>query len=315
MDKHRSSFKVQLKVLTPLHIGSGETISKLDYFLEAGRCWRINLDTLFADPDFQPLREKFLESAPSGQPIDQLIPKELLKRHIRYKIPLHFSAQNANLIEVRLFTKSAGRVYIPGSSLKGAVLSALCYDILMRRPQDADAVLRRYSDPLGITLPELGGTGESKFTHWLDVSDSDFHSPEESLEIVQAKVTGARRGGQIPILYETLKPDTRFTFALKLDSHSRLTPENLFQKVGEFYRMVLAKDRLSIDTALSINGILIRLGQGSGMFATSLLLLAQDLRLTHLYRLPRVDTRIGPRTRKRIQQNIPMGWAELEVVK
>lgn len=325
-------FQVRLKILTPVHIGSGETINRLDYFIKGDYCYRVNIDSLFNDTAFQPIKDKFLESAPSGQPIDKLVPKSLLEKHIRYKIHLHNSARNTNLIEFRLFIKSAGRVYIPGSSLKGAILSALCYEKLKEcdknnllrvlegevKSEKQGRQRREYQDPLDLVLPRLGGrTGEKtdKFTHWLDVSDSELHLPEESLELVQAVVVGARRGGRIPILYEALKPDTQFTFTLKLDPASQFTPDSLLNSVNRFYQQVFTKDRRLQDIKIPATKTLIRLGQGSGMFATSLLLLAQELNLTERYRLPRIDTRIGPRTRKRVKENIPLGWVEMEVIK
>jgi len=325
-------FQVRLQILTPVHIGSGETINRLDYFIKGDYCRRIDIDSLLNDSAFQSIKDKFLESAPSGQPIDKLVPESLLEKHIRYRIPLHNSVRGTNLIEIRLFIKSAGRVYIPGSSLKGAILSALCYEKL--KECDKNNLLkvlegevkflnqgrqrREYQDPLDLVLPRLGGrTGEKpdKFTHWLDVSDSNLHLPEESLELVQAVVVGARRGGKIPILYEVLKPGTQFTFTLKLDPAFRLTPDSLLNSVSRFYQQVLTKDRQPQDIKISASKTLIRLGQGSGMFATSLLLLAQELNLAERYRLPRIDTRIGPRTRKRVKENIPLGWAEMEVIK
>ncbi len=304
-----NSFTVTLKTLTPVHIGSGDTINKLDYFIEGDRFYRVNMDSLFADPDFASHRDKFLESAPGGQPIDQLVPKPLLKGHIRYSIPIHPSARNTNHIEVRLFIKSAGRVYIPGSSLKGAILSALVYEILKMSPERARNVIAK--DPIGETLPQLGGRGSDKFTHWLDVSDSDFKTPQESLQLSLARVEGARRRGRIPILYETIKPGIQFTFTLKLDPASKLTPQSLIQKVNDFYQRVAQKD--SHGTPAPAQTGLIRLGQGSGMFATSLLILAQELQLTNCYRLPRIDKMTGPRTRKRINSS-PMGWAQMEVI-
>lgn len=308
------SFSVRLKILTPVHIGSGETIGRLDYFIEAGKFYRVDIDGLFTDPEFVPIKDKFLQSAPSGQAIDQLLPKSLLKRHFLYQIPVSPSARNTNPIEVRLFVRSAGRVYIPGSSLKGAILSALCYDVLNAQRREAEKVLKNYSDPLGITIPALGGLGSgTKFTRWLDVADSDFQNPSDCLELSLARVTGARRRELIPVLYETLKPGTTFNLTLKIPPQSRLTPETLLRKVNEFYQKVLEKDRQPADLPVNASRTLIRLGQGSGMFATALLIIAQELNLTQFYRLSKVDTRTGPRTRKRIG-SMPMGWAEMEVL-
>ncbi len=84
-------------------------------------------------------------------------------------------------------------------------------------------------------------------------------------------------------------------------------------KINEFYRRVLDKDRRDQDTTFQFQKTLIRRGQGSGMFAPAFLSLAQELKLTHIYRLPKVDTSIGPRTRRRIQSTL-LGWAEMEVV-
>ncbi len=314
-----NSFTVTLKTLTPVHIGSGDTINKLDYFIEGDRFHRVNMDSLFADPEFAALRDKFLESAPGGQPIDRLVPEDLLQRHILYTIPIHPSARNTNQIEVRLFIKSAGRVYIPGSSLKGAILSALCWDVLKDRKEAAERVIAGYEktdnqgrkkhvydDPIEITLETIGGRSHEilgEFTHWLDVSDSDFKTPQESLQLSLARVEGARRRGRIPILYETIKPGIQFTFTLKLDPASKLTPQSLIQKVNDFYQRVAQKDSPNIPAPASTG--LIRLGQGSGKFATSLLILAQELNLNHRYSLPR--------TRKRINSS-PMGWAQMEVI-
>ncbi len=332
MNNPGAQFKVRLKILTPVHIGSGETINWLGYFLESDYFCRININSLFNDADFQPHLDKLLEPGILRQSIDRLIPKSILQKHLFYKLPLHNSARKTSATqEVHLFIKSAGRVYIPGSSLKGAILSALCYAKLKEcNRNDLMKVLegevrygksgREYQDPLELVLPLLGGRGADtlgKFTHWLDVSDSDFQLPQDSLELVQARVIGARRGGQIPILYETLKPGTQFTFTLKLDPASRLTPEVLLNSVGQFYQRVLTKDRLQHGDARILGSVtLIRLGQGSGMFATSLLLLAQELNLTANYRLSRIDSRSGPRTRKRITsgENIPLGWAGISIL-
>jgi len=334
MNNTGAQFKVRLKILTPVHIGSGETINQLGYFLESGYFCRININSLFNSADIQPYLDKLLEPGILRQSIDRLIPKPILQKHLFYKLPLHNSARQTSATqEVHLFIKSAGRVYIPGSSLKGAILSALCYAKLKERNRNEIMEIlqgedrhrgqnRENKDLLELVLPRLGGRGAGKlgkFTHWLDVSDSDFQSPQDSLELVQVTVIGARRGGQIPILYETLKPDTQFTFTLKLDPASQLTPEALLNSVGQFYQRVLTKDKdrlMQGDARIPASVTLIRLGQGSGMFATSLLLLAQELNLTAHYRPSRIDSRSGPRTRKRITsgENIPLGWAEISIV-
>jgi len=338
------SFKVKLKVISPIHIGSGEKLTKLDYYLDGGSFCRVDMDGLFQDPGFAAMRDKFLQSAPSGQPIDRLVPKDLLSRHILYRIPIHASARNRHETEVSTFIKSAGRVYIPGSSLKGAILSALCWHVLTKDQQAAERVLlgyditdrhgqprHVYDDPLEVTFRAAGGRAAEdlgKFTHWLDVSDSDLKAPEDCLELMFAEskrqqprtpYQGARppRGGPIPILLEAVKSGVEFTFGLKPDRDFSMTVVELLQVVNDFYQQVAAKDKLVLPDAgprLPQTGLL-RVGAASGFYATSLLLTARNHRLEDRY-LNSLSTRrrrvTAPRSRKRIGQ-LAIGWAQLEL--
>lgn len=342
------SFKVRLKVLTPIHIGSGEKLNRLDYFYADGQFCRVDMDGLFRDPNFADQQDRFLEAAPNGQAIDDLLGANGLHReHVLYRIPVDESARACRESEVSTFIKSAGRVYIPGSSLKGAILSALVWKVLAdgwnsedaERRTNARRDIRRLlkdgffpfeeSDGsegrLGLmdaVLCRLArracyGPGLRAFTQWLQVSDSGFAGPDGCLGLLLADVKGSSRG--LRLLYEAVQKDTEFTFTLKLPKDSTLTAKRLLEAVNEFYRKVKDKDKLAGDdtSMLPASGCLIRLGAGSGLFATSLLLFAQDKRLVpDVYKVPdkRVDSSVGPRSRKRVGAgNIPLGWAQLEV--
>jgi len=309
--------RVKLKTLSPLHIGSGQEASPLDYFIDGTDFCRLDMSGLFADPGFLPLRDKFIQAAGAQRYIGGELPRDLLKRHVAYRIPTAGKAQRqlsatttTGKTVVKLALKSAGRVFLPGSSVKGTVLSALCWkvlsdgwnsgnpearndirDLLSRgRTQDRDELL-------DVVLTRLGGRGERKFTHWLDVTDSDLKRPDDCLEISLAQVQGSRRT-QIPILYETLKTGTEFTLELKPDPTSKLTVEAMLATVSEFYRLVNHADGSGRKETN-----LIRLGQGSGAFAVSLLILTQQIH-------ERYDV-WPPRTRKRVDDVFALGWAQL----
>ena len=329
---------VKLKALTPIHIGSGHELSRLDYFLDSGRFSVVDTESLFRDPDFSAVRDAFLQSAAGGEPIAKLVPVPLLKKHTSYRIGVSPSARTEmerSPTQVKTFTKSAGRVYIPGSSVKGAILSALCWRVLHEGWFQEDENRRKTarinieqlmlqdngSDSLLATvLPRLGGRATDelgRFTHWLDVSDSDLKAPEEVLGMSLVDVknvsggTGSGRPGRnLKLLCETVQAGKEFSFSLKLDPDSKLTVDDALKSVADFYSRVAAKDGAPGDATPKLPETgLIRLGQGSGAYATSLLVFAGDAEL----HTGRDGYRVKPpRSRKRAGQgNIAMGWAQM----
>lgn len=316
--------KFKLQVISPLHIGSGEEINPIEYLI-TDRFVRIEMDALFRDPDFSSLMEKFIESAKSQLYIGKLLPPSLLNRHPLYSLPISRDAKEYlknHKTVVKSFIKTAGRVYIPGSSLKGSILSAILWHFLKeayeknviweRKRRDrfekiparrfTENVLRgreRYTDLLDFTFTRFG-IGKSRFTHWLDITDSESKPLEDCLEVSLAKVKGGRRD-ELPILYETLKPGSEFEIEMKVQK-ARLTEEKILKISNEFYLKVLEKDGAKIPS----QPYLLRLGQGSTAFATSFLILAEDLGIRE-YRL-----RLRPpKTRKRIDEIHPLGWVRI----
>ncbi|MCM8826476.1 MAG: hypothetical protein NC904_03045 [Candidatus Omnitrophica bacterium] len=70
--------KIKLKILTAVHIGSGQEISPIEYIFYDDKFIRIDMDGLFTDPEFKPLQEKFINSAKFQRYIGDLLPKDLL---------------------------------------------------------------------------------------------------------------------------------------------------------------------------------------------------------------------------------------------
>ncbi len=320
-------FRLKLKVITPVHIGSGETLTRIDYWFDNKRFCRVNLDSLFADPDFAPLRDKFTAAAPNGEPVERLVPAELLRRHVGYRLRVAPAAKRyldeSRRTEVKTVIKSAGRVYIPGSSLKGAMLTALCWDMFTPPPAGGPQPAHLLTgsgggDLLSTVLPALGGTGSGQFTRWLDVSDPlEYRAPADclALSLVDVKKPpstrddprAGRRGKDLRLLCETIQKNNEFTYRLTFPAGSKLTAGKLLDTVNRFYQEVARADRLNSDDAglkLPATG-LVRLGSGSGAYAVSMLLAARQLGVAGYRVRP-------PRSRKRAGEgNIPLGWAQL----
>ncbi len=141
----------------------------------------------------------------------------------------------------------------------------------------------------------------TRFVQWMNISDSDLKSPEDSLEISLARVKGARRGGELPVLYETLKPDQSFEAEL-LKVESRFSEKEILKIAHDFYLRVAAHDRIDVPK----EPYLLRLGQGSTAYSTSLLILAEELGIKNYRVAP-------PRTRKRIDDSLPLGFVRLSL--
>ncbi len=337
---------VKLKVITPVHIGSGQSISPFGYFIdqERGNFNFLNLDSLFRDPGFSRYREEFIKKAASARYIGEIIQDHnLLKKHILYSVPSTYEARSGNPIEnnieIKLFIKSAGRPYIPGSSLKGSIVTALIYYALKElcaagkkgeiegllihgsrknEPKTNSELLnlafnflKKEHQPTSSKYGKIEDNSyysserqEGRFMHLLDVSDSSYLKAPGSLMIEKCQVQGAKRGGQIPVvLFETLKEGVEAEFEIKR-SNCKLEEKQILQICHDFYQKVAAKDGIKIDAA----PFLLRIGQGVTAFGTSLLILAEELGLKDRYGVK------PPRTRKRLlegKETKALGFVQL----
>ncbi|MGB9722134.1 MAG: type III-A CRISPR-associated RAMP protein Csm5 [bacterium] len=131
--------KVKIKILTPVHIGSGEEINPMEYLVEGVQFHRLNMDSLFKDNEFKPHMDKFIEIAKTSRYIAGILPDSLLKKHILYTIPINGDAVQylrKNQTIVKEFIKTAGNVFIPGSSIKGSIFSAVFWHSLKEAYKD-----------------------------------------------------------------------------------------------------------------------------------------------------------------------------------
>lgn len=303
--------KIQLTTLTPVHIGSGTDISPLDYVIDNGFT-RINMQSLFRSDEFKPMLEPFITAMATVRYIGEHVPLELLRAHPQYTIPVRGEASEyveGHQTTVKEQIKSAARLYIPGSSLKGSILSALYWYTLKSakgkyldelaeniRAHRFDAIKKMAFKWMTRQHPNI-----PDFRRWADVSDSSFLPCSEALELSLVKIQGAKTGEEQPILYETIQVGR--TFEMELISRQLKYDENRILEICDaFYHRVLEHDLYQIELR---DGSLCRIGQGSSAFATSLLILAEDLDIE--YRTVR-----PPKTRKRIDQRFPMGWVKLQ---
>ena len=121
--------KYQLQTLTPVHIGSGETLNQIDGCYADGRWYHIDLERVLAHPstDLNALTSEMSQRQFRWQ-------RYLSHRNIEPSEVSDYSLlcpQSPENVEIREAIKTVGnRPYIPGSSLKGALRTALLGEIL-----------------------------------------------------------------------------------------------------------------------------------------------------------------------------------------
>lgn len=316
--------KLKVKTLTPVHISSGEELSPAEYFIDenTGKFNRIDVESLFRDQAFKKYREDYISLASKRYYLGFIIKDHsLLLKHSLYSLPASPEFKNKHDINVKLFIKSAGRVFIPGSSIKGSIISALLYHSLKNlciKSNESFNLGTRHEDLLDKTYRDLSINDEkdykkenqqhqqkikNRFLNLISISDSNLLYPKETLRVDFATVVGARRGGQIPIAYETLKEGTTFELEIK-STNCRFSEEEILNICHSYYSKVAEKEQLS---QLSQEPYLCRLGQGSSRWAVSFLVLAQELGVK--------DYLKPPRTKKRIiyGEEKAMGFIQLSV--
>jgi len=326
--------KIKLTTLTPVFIGSGEIASPVEYVsinengeitekLSKFLC-KIQIEKLLKDASFTPFFELFIKYAPQQRYIGSFLKnspfeksfKSLLLKYVSSKIPISESAEGKNPININLFVKSARRVYIPGSSLKGSILSAVIYHILTKKKITQ---FEKFDDILKEVIEDSSKIKNNKFSRWLNVIDSDLKEPEECLEISYVEVTGGRRKG-IPLLYETLKPNMVFFSEIKTSVNSfypfgNFTVEEILKIADEFYRKIYKKFNYSF--SIPEEGYLLRIGQGSSVLSTSLLIPAEELGISQYSikrrNLPPLKPGELPRTQKLVGGRVPMGWVSVNI--
>jgi CRISPR type III-A-associated RAMP protein Csm5 len=126
--------KYEIEVISPVHIGSGGTISPIEYVVE-DNFYRVDMDKIFGDEQFE--TDRFIEDAKKGTFYLGKFAPELAKEHVRYTLDIsHPTRTNLQGLigskssEVREFIKTKDDAYIPGTSIKGAIRTAILWWVL-----------------------------------------------------------------------------------------------------------------------------------------------------------------------------------------
>lgn len=145
--------KTKITIVTPVHIGTGEDKMSFEYHLKDNTIFNYDLNDLFSCiPDQTLLNYKFLNNlrrSNDGSKRKEL--NETLKRYINYNnLNYQYSMRGDFDIlpneNVAVQVKSLNVPYIPGSSLKGAIMNAIYYDFISLHLNEFCDYIRKYSN-------------------------------------------------------------------------------------------------------------------------------------------------------------------------
>ncbi len=213
-------YNLQVTTITPLHIGNGrELLRDYDYAVHNNQTWRINEAALL---DAQDVDDPALADQLARTPPAQLLkpgdfrPDSPFFRYVIKGAPR--SGQEGAQLREQL-KDPFDRPYIPGSSLKGALRTAIAWhawEALGLRPDVRKLKENRKWAAQDYEREIFGRDPNHDLLRALQVSDSQPVGPD-CLMILNARVLNRNGKAASPIALEAIQTRRTFAMTMKLD--------------------------------------------------------------------------------------------------
>lgn len=229
--------KYQLKTITPVHIGTGETLSQIDGFYNKGRWHRIDIDTVLAAVPESELNRLTIAMGQRNFQWGRYLPTN--QPSASYTLPCF---EDPRETEIREAIKDAfGRPVLPGSSIKGAIRTALLWGFIDDNNLEAQEAFKYSVNYLKEQLrrkPNRSWAGQSierrvfgkdpnhDLMRVMQVSDT-APLPIEALEMGLAWTVTLNRDGELvqkregnreyKTFVEQIRSGQTFAFSIKID--------------------------------------------------------------------------------------------------
>lgn len=138
---------VTLRTFSPLHIGTGNVYGSSEILMQGGKYFRLKGEELFRYVCEQNREEEFFQELMSrdvrlDKYVHGMVPASLR----RYDLVRHDPERSVPLRDVRECVKTMDVPYVPGSSLKGAIRTAVLWKAVCEDPTFAES-MRESSHP------------------------------------------------------------------------------------------------------------------------------------------------------------------------
>nr|MDO8113253.1 type III-A CRISPR-associated RAMP protein Csm5 [Candidatus Sigynarchaeota archaeon] len=213
--------------MSPVHVGSGKVYSQLDYIAEGQTVHVLDFDSILAelnpssiDDLTREIEENFKGNIWKGN-VSEFLGRYKLewKKHVEHTIPLRGTIGDN---EIRRFIKTGNEIYIPGSSIKGAIRTAILSSILNAAPQRVQQVkggIVNYFNDREVNRLLQGRGAQDDLLRALQVSDCIVDDPTGSTTITAVDILHLRKPqDSIPMFYEVLKEHFSGHGSIKIDA-------------------------------------------------------------------------------------------------
>ena len=246
--KNYKVYRMSLTTLSPIFIGSGEELNKSMYVYNNREIMIIDERKLIKELLLRKgLYESFLNECYSGN----LNLTNFLERHLngykdmdiyKYKIMSYSDVKtNSKFNNINTFIKSSnGKPYIPGSSIKGAIRTAIIYGEIVNNKNKYNNIFKdivnyrnKYNE--GYIVDNISNHFNIKniFKN-IAVSDTNDINIENLCICKRYDIsTHIEVGHELPIYMELLKPCLKFNFLLTL--YSSFSINDLSKYFNNFY--------------------------------------------------------------------------------
>ena len=226
--------KYQLKTITPVHIGTGETLSQIDGFYDNGQWHRIDIDAVLAAIPESDLNRLTIAMGQRDFQWKGYLPTN--QPSASYTLPCPEDPRETEIRET--IKHPSNRPMIPGSSIKGAIRTAMLWDLIGDSNQEPFKYSVNYLQEQLQRRPNRNWVGQSIERHVLgkdpnhdlmravQVSDT-APIPIEALEMGVAwtvtlnqrgeLVQKRERGREYKTFAEQIRAEQTFDFSIKID--------------------------------------------------------------------------------------------------
>lgn len=338
--------KLSCEILSPIHIGSGDEIDPLKYVIKGKNLFKISFERFLAGIN-DAERLKLEELIDSG---DLLLLREYVSEHIdAQRQSLYSVAVNPHVIKIYLtkkgdiqnqllispFIRTEGETkpLVPGSSIKGAIRTAVISELAKKKDLPApkntkeeyefESKVLGYkdakNDPFrGVKIRDKCLENDATIIREIqNVSKTNGKTLKANniqmiCEVTHSDITGKFVGYQTEIIFDEELFSTAFL-------GTRLNREQIVKSCNEFYRNKMEEEhqkfyenseaegvsRQLLDTSFDKNSFLLRIGRFSGVESVTL----------DRYRNPKPPgkKKSWGNTRNLAEGMYPMGWMKLTI--
>ncbi len=312
----QNSCKLSIEGLSPLFIGSGNTYSQLDYISAEGKIHILDFDKILSqvpeeliDDLTNDINKNFWNNKWQGN-VEEFLEK--YKLNWRDFIEKSYDLRgDIGDNEINQFIKTGDLIYIPGSSIKGAMRTAILFDILNKHPRERERFIRRILSDFNHReiIQLIQSDGKTDLLRALMVTDQALKNHTSSIKVDESTVYHLRnKQPTIPIFNEVLDKGFQSEGRIKINrklvdsgtlisNYFDLHAENLIKAMNSFSKTIINHELRTFikqqDTNLKeiitfyenlqaqINSLndkecILRLGQGSSALGLTLFLNFSD---------------------------------------